>query len=138
MNKLQPVFEAEVLVEGVENKTVFLKWNLRSKHCLKNADYIEMQLLFPQSDGGYATTLEKMSADLRAVVEYLHRNGFVKQDLHGQLFIEVDVSDHISVTESGNDIDLPLQYQLPLSRNFRIEHRSMFWSVVIRRVATSY
>ena len=139
LKELQPVFEAEVVVPERVNQIIFLRFHVSTRR-LKNTDCIEMQFLFPQSNGGWSRSRFDWTQAQRAVVEYLDWIGVVRKDPHNhadnERFIEVDASNHISVTESGNDIDLPLQCPLPgVTRPliFGLER----WSVVLRRVASN-
>ena len=139
LHELQPVFEAEVVVQGGVNQIIFLRFHVSTRR-LKNTDCIEMQFLFPQSNGGWSRSRFDWTQAQRAVVEYLDLIGVVRKDPHNhadnERFIEVDASNHISVTESGNDIDLPFQCPLPgVTRPLTFELER--WSVVLRRVASN-
>ena len=130
LHALQPIFEAQVVVEGGENKIVFLQWDQRSTRDLEEAGGIRMQLLFSLSDGQWSVNRYAWSEDQRDVMRYLVGAVIVGECLHNIKFIEVDVSDHISVTDPGNGIDLPCP--IPERDPFLI---SSWWSVVLRRVA---
>ena len=76
---------------------------------------IEMYLFCPTSGGnGPKIIIFSWFFDRRAVLMYLQRNKILGFDQYDPgKFIEADMSDHISTTDLGNDIDLPLQPALP-------------------------
>ena len=137
LKELQPIFEAEVVVQGGDNKIVFLQWDDRSDFDLEFSRtkpiHIEMHLCFRTSGGKWTNNNFLWSPDQRAVLMYLQRNKILGFDQYDPAkFIELDLSEHTSWTDSGTDIDLPLQCALPGV----IHHSSAEqWSVVLRRVA---
>ena len=125
-------------VQGGEHKIVFLKWNDRCYCDLAvswgKPIHIEMDLCFRTSGGKWTNNNFRWSSDQRAVLMYVQRNNILGFDQYDPAkCIELDMFDPISRTDSGDDIDLPLQCALPgVAHHLRVFER---WSVVLRRVA---
>ena len=98
LNELEPIFESEVVVQGGENKILFLKWDYQATRDLDLGFHrINLPLVYPI----------RYSKDWRSVLDYLQQNGV---SLFGEN-IAVDLSSHVKSGQDG--IELPLPSTLP-------------------------
>ena len=132
LNELQPIFEAEVVVQGGENQIVFLKWDTHSACDLDTlctcptqgtpVGDVDLKLWFQIPTGEWTEDSSRWSKEQRDVWEYLQlKNNFIR----------VDVSSHISVKVSIIDIDLP--FRCPLATLFSTTGTEQL-SVILKRV----
>ena len=133
LNELQPIFEAEALVQGGENQIVFLKWDTYSTRDLDSlckcatqgtpVGDVDLKLWFQIPTGEWTEDHFRWTREQKNVWEYLQlKNNFIR----------VDVSSHISVKDSKIDIDLPLRCPLTAVLS---STRAVQPSVILRGVA---
>ena len=125
LDALRPMFKAEIQLEGKENIIVFLQWNDESSEYLNAENHSDGQM---PSD----ILVELLSHPNRILAygqqydlkSHLLDNG-VYVDTHfsteGIFMVKLDVSRHLLVKDSGNDIELPIPctVELPISCNIQ-------------------